>query len=258
MYRICCVLTFILLAACSREQMLQKFSTPQDQAEAKHYVELLRTRQFGEFRKVTNTAIPRENLFAELDAMAKRIPEGEPKSIKLVGAVRSTDNGETSVRTTLEYEFDGGWMLAVVKIEDPEGARRLIGFNIVPEKQSLEQANRFDFRGKGFAQYFVFCAAILGVTITVWALVLCARTRNLHRKWLWVLFILCGFCELAVNWSTGDWSFSPAAVQLFSASFVAPFYGAVTISTSLPLGAILFLWRRRRGSLTHVEATPST
>ena len=38
---------------------------------------------------------------------------------------------------------------------------------------------------------------------TLYALVLCIRTRNVKSKWLWILFILVGFGAVQANWTTG-------------------------------------------------------
>jgi hypothetical protein len=65
------------------------------------------------------------------------------------------------------------------------------------------------------------------------------------RKWLWVLFILLGLGKLAVNWSTGEWQVMPLAVQVFSASIFSSPYSPWILAVSFPLGAIVFLFRRR-------------
>ena len=65
------------------------------------------------------------------------------------------------------------------------------------------------------------------------------------RKWPWILFILFGFGNLAVNWSTGEFGFSTLAIQMFSASASATPHGPWIISISLPLGAVCFLIFRK-------------
>jgi hypothetical protein len=94
-------------------------------------------------------------------------------------------------------------------------------------------------------QYFVLALAVFFPLLTLYALVLCAKTPLPRRKWPWVLFILLGIGKLAVNWTTGSWGMTPVAVQLFSASATAPLYGQWTVAVSLPLGAIIFLVRRK-------------
>jgi asparagine N-glycosylation enzyme membrane subunit Stt3 len=67
-----------------------------------------------------------------------------------------------------------------------------------------------------------------------------------RRKWLWILFILFGFGKLSINWTTGQWGVMVLAAQLFSASAAAAYFGPWIVSVSLPVGAVLFLIKRRR------------
>ena len=88
--------------------------------------------------------------------------------------------------------------------------------------------------------------AIGALLITLYALVLCVKTKPLKRKWLWILFILVGFGQFVINWSTGEFQIAPLALQLFSASALASPYGPWIIAVSLPIGAALFIDRRRK------------
>ena len=101
-------------------------------------------------------------------------------------------------------------------------------------------------------QYGVLATAITMAIFTIVVLVACIRTKMKRRKWLWVLFILFGFGKLSVNWATGQWGVMLLAAQLFSASGTAAFFGPWIVSVSLPVGAVLFLIKRRR-----LEAGPA-
>ena len=136
--------------------------------------------------------------------------------------------------------------MANVAIKNRNGVKTIVGFHVYPEALALERQNAFTLVGKPASAYIVLCAALVAALFTVYTLVLCIRTRlRGRRKWLWVLFIVIGFGKFAVNWTTGQWSFSPASVLLFSASAFAPIYGPWTIVASVPLGAIVFLLRRK-------------
>jgi len=183
--------------------------------------------------------------------MADALPDGEPGSIKLVGAYRNTMNSFTGKGTTetvssvFEYTFGEKLFLFSMTIKDHDGVKTIVGFHVDPENQSLQQQHRFTLVGKSVFQYFVLATCIAGVTLTLYALVVCIRTKPLPRKWLWIVFIIFGLGKVAVNWSTGQWGVQPLSLQLFSASAFAPFYGPWTIAFSLPVGAIVFLARRR-------------
>jgi hypothetical protein len=81
--------------------------------------------------------------------------------------------------------------------------------------------------------------------VTIYALVTCVRTTVTPTKWLWILLILPGVGKVSVNWTTGDWQVMPLAIQLLSASALSSRYGPWVVAVSFPLGAILFLLRRR-------------
>ena len=65
------------------------------------------------------------------------------------------------------------------------------------------------------------------------------------RKWPWVLFILFGIGSLAVNWTTGETQVSALALRLFSISISGALYGPWVLAVSFPLGALVFLFRRK-------------
>jgi hypothetical protein len=65
------------------------------------------------------------------------------------------------------------------------------------------------------------------------------------RKWLWIIFILFGIGRITVNWTTNRWGFSPLSFLVFGSGAFAQPFGAWMISISFPLGAIVFLLRRK-------------
>jgi len=146
---------------------------------------------------------------------------------------------------SFQYEFSGKWLLLNVATLEKVNVTTIVGFNVYPQKASLEEQNRFELLGKSALQYATLALVVVLPLFTLLVLILCLRTRMSGRKWPWVLFIILGIGKLAVNWTTGEWNMSPASVQLFSASAFAPLYGPWTLAISLPVGAVAFLLRRR-------------
>ena len=153
--------------------------------------------------------------------------------------------GSTTVNTTFEYSYGNRWLLANVAVKEQNGVKTIVGFNVNPESQSLESLNRFTLAGKSPAQYLLLVAAAFAALLTLYALVACIRTKLPGKKWPWILFIIFGFGQVTVNWTTGQYSVVPIAVQLFSASAAAQFYGPWIIAVSAPIGAIAFLIYRK-------------
>ncbi|SFI48570.1 hypothetical protein SAMN04515618_1303 [Collimonas sp. OK307] len=243
---ISCFMMFFFLSACSQEDILQKFSSPEEQATAKAYIDRLRARDFGALENATDKSIRGPDIHDALIKMADLIPAREPMSIKLVGAQTFHMSGATRVNTTFEYDFGGAWLLMNVAIQEKNGEKTIVGFNVNPEPQSLESQNQFTLFGKGVAQYVILATAILVILLTTYSLVACIRSKLPGRKWPWILFIVFGFGKIAINWTTGQLSITPVFVQLFSASAAAQFYGPWIVSVSIPVGAISFLLYRMR------------
>ena len=113
-------------------------------------------------------------------------------------------------------------------------------------KQSLEEANRFTFEGKGPIHYIVFALTVAVPLFIVYALVLCFKTPIARRKWLWLLFVALGFFQLTLNWTDGAFGIQPISFALLGAGFVrAGPYMPFIFNVTIPIGAIVFLARRR-------------
>ena len=247
-------LLWVMLAGCNQADMIQKFASPADQALAKSYIDLLRQQRFEDIEKAADPSIAGPALHDTLVQMAAFIPAGEPSTIKLVGAHQLKADASSTVNLTFEYGFSGKWILTNVAVKDQAGKITIVGFSVVPQPTSLEEQNRFTLAGKTPFQYLVFALAILFPLLTLWALVVCVRSKLKGHKWPWVLFVLLGFGKLALNWTTGEWGFAPLSFQLFSAGVFAPLYGQWTIAIALPIGAITFLVLRKKLSVVAIES----
>jgi hypothetical protein len=235
------LLSLVVIEGCSRDQVLQKFSSPEDQATARGYIDRLRAHDFDEIEKAADKSIKSPALRATLEQMSRLIPTGEPTSVKVVGAQKFYASGATTVNTTFEFDIGGRWFLINLATKAKDGAKTIVGFRVLPEARSLDDQNRFGLSGKAPVQYTILGAAIAAALISLYALVLCIRTKLPGRKWPWVVFILLGIGKVWVNWNTGAWGAVPISVQLFSASAFSAMYGPWMVSASVPLGALAFL-----------------
>lgn len=236
-----------LLAGCDQASIVAKFASADEQALARSYIERLRARDFDAIEKFLDKGLAGPEVRGNLEKMAALFPAGEPRSVKLVGAYKHFQNESRILNTTFEYEFSEGWVLANVAIDEKNGAKSITGLNVYPRTQSLEQENQFTLIGKQPAQYLILAGAIGAALVSLFALVACIRTKPLRRKWLWILFIVLGVGQFAVNWTSGEWGIVPISVQLLGAGATAAPYGPWIVSCSIPLGAIVFLfWRRGR------------
>jgi hypothetical protein len=248
-----------LVVACSQEDWMRKIAPPEKQATARTYIEQLRNRDFHSIEKAADPSIAAEFGGGALDKMADIIPKGAPTSVKLVGANQfSSEKVGTTLNLTYEFQFGDKFLLINVARKTKDGVDTIIGLRVQPLSASLETLNRFTLSNKTALQYSVLGAAIAAALFTLYALVVCIRTKMERRKWLWILFILFGFGKIMVNWTTGQWDFTIFAAQLFSASAGAAFFGPWIVSVSLPVGAVLFLSRRKELGIAPAVADEST
>jgi hypothetical protein len=236
----------VALEACSQQNMLQKFASPAEQSAARHYIDLLRQGRIDVIEAAMDPAIGESSSHGTLVSMAALIPVGEPTSVALVGANRMKASGSETVNLTFEYNFSGKWILANVATKREGGPITIVGFHIYPQANSLEEQSKFALGGKSAFQYFVLGLAIVLPLFTLFALVICIKTKLKGRKWPWVLFVIFGIGKFALNWTTGQWGYSLLNIQLLSAGAFAPLYGQWTIFLSIPLGAVVFLMRRKQ------------
>jgi hypothetical protein len=234
------------LVACSQQDLLQKFASPAEQSTARHYIDLLRQERYEVVEAAMDPTIRGPSLHGTLVSMAALVPAGEPTSVTLIGANRMKAPGSETVNLTFEYNFSGKWLLANVATKRNGESTTLVGFHIYPQPNSLEQQNKFVLGGKSAFQYLVLGLAIILPLFTLLALVVCIKTKLKGRKWPWVIFVVFGIGKFALNWTTGQWGYSLLNIQLLSAGAFAPLYGQWTIFLSIPVGAIVFLMRRKQ------------
>ena len=183
---------------------------------------------------------------AALEKMAGAIPAGVARSKKVVGYQSLTFNGRHQVNATLEYEYASFLLFNAVVSTTADGAFLLKGLRVQPMQDSLERLNAFRLRGKSIAHYAVLALAPAVALFILTVLVVCIRTKIPRRKWLWVLFILFGLGKLQLNWTTGQTALRPISFQLMGAGAAAAGpYAPWILSVSFPLGAVVFLARRR-------------
>ncbi len=203
------ILALFTLLGCSQDDLIHKFSSPDDQATAKNHIDLLRAGNFQKIEEALDPSIRTADIRDTLVKMAALMPKQEPISAKVVGAHTFSSSSEKTVNTTFEYGFGDKWLLVNVAVRERQGTKAVVGFNVSPMAQSLEELHRFTLTGKGTLQYLVLVVALAAAALTFYALVICAKTEFPKRKWLWILFILMGFGTLAINWTPGEWSVTP-------------------------------------------------
>jgi len=240
------LLLAFFITGCSQANLIKKFTSPQDESTARHYVDLLRQGRYKEIEAQADPGIQGPEMADQLAAMAALFPSGEPISVKVVGV--NSFHGPAVARTniTLEYEFPGKWLLANVVTQKESTVTSLYGFHVTPIADSLEKINGFTLSGKSAPQYVVLLLAFVAVALSLYAFVVCLRTKMGKGKWVWSIICLIGVGQLGINWTTGQAGFTPLSIHLPPAGAHAAFYGPWIVYVALPVGAVLFLMLRDR------------
>lgn len=245
-YCLIVVLICLALNGCDKASLMNKMTSPEDKSTAISYIEMLRQNKFDQIENDLDSSIKSPDIRATLVKMANLIPATNPESVRVVGSQIMNGPSMHTANITFEYKFSEKWLLINVAIQKKKGVSTILGFNVNPIPSSLEHMNRFTLAGKGTIHYLMLGLVFLAPLFTLYALVLCIRAKLAKNKWLWIIFIVFGIAKFSLNWTTGQWLITPLAVQFFSAGAFAPAYGPWTLSVSLPLGAIIFLFVRRR------------
>lgn len=243
----CWVLFLLILTSCSQKEFFDKF-VPHDAVDfAKQYLTLFRTRDYDTIEKQLDPTIRTPGLRGALEKMAGLVPSDEPESIKVVGSRTFSSSQTWQANLSFEYQYPKQWLLVSIVLERKGETFIVKGVNIQPLRASLEEINRFTWTGKTAICYVILALSILVPIFSLAVLVLCIRTKIPKYKWLWGIFILLGFFQVYVDWTSCQVRLNPCSFQLLGTSFWrgSP-YSSWIIGVSIPVGAILFLIRRKK------------
>lgn len=255
--RVVLVLACLGIASCDQQKLIDRFTPKAEAAVAKAAIDDLR---HGNIDAVEAKLVPDEKDDPATDAKLRQLvayfPSVDPVSMTTVGARINDVNGVRHVQLTYEYRFDKAWVVTEIALVK-SGDRILIeGIHLNRNEQSLAGMNAFSLHGKGMA-----CWLMAGLTFAlplfcIFVFVLCLRTPMRGRKWLWAVFTLLGVGTVHLVWTTGEFSISLLSVELLSASAMQMGSGPWTLGVSFPLGAVIFLARRRELMRRAAAATP--
>jgi hypothetical protein len=176
---------------------------------------------------------------------------GQYKSIKMVGGNVLNYDGQLSYSLSYELEYASKWALFSIDFKGGNNKFEVRRYNVAPLSDSLEHSTRFTFEGKGIVHYLFLVFMLIEFLFIIYVAVNCLRTQ-MKKKVLWVLFILCGICSISFNWESGYVSVQPLSIQfMFGISaFKMGLYAPWIMTFSIPLGAILFLIKRKKLDLS--------
>ena len=226
--------------------MFQKFISQEEAAEGQKVIAQVAAGDFTSIEGRLDASLRTPDARDKFNQLADYIPKGQPKSITTIGA--HTFKGETDTRydLTYEYQYEKTWMLATVVLHRKANQLLIEGFHVNLTPQSQKSLNAFNLSEKGPLHFAVLGLAVLIPLFIVATLVVCYRTTIPKRKWLWYLFVGIGLVQFSLNWTTGALNIQPFSFLLLGAGFTqAGPYAPLLLTFGLPVGAVVFLARRR-------------
>lgn len=240
------LLLVMALAACDESAMMAKWVPHDEDVAARGYLDAMRKRDFDAIEKDIDPSQKGPTIHATLEKMADLMAGPEPISVKVVGSNTLQNSDSTTTDLTYEFEFPGKWIRASVITRKTGTVSTIVGVNVAPLSDSIENLNRFTLEGKTSLQYIMLSLGIVAVLFSLVVLVICARTKLKGRKWPWILFIIVSIGNFTVNWTTAQMAVNPLAIHLFSLGAHTAPYAPWIVTVSIPLGAITFLIMRRK------------
>lgn len=243
-----------------RASLLKKFTPQEDVSLALDSVDLLRQGRLDRVEQMLDPSVRDSGTHEALTEMHNMFPTEDASGVKPVeeGFVRGPNGSTTNI--TLEYEFlpqvkptSGStellprrWLLTQVVIQTSAGGKTIRGLHAMPIARSYEEMNEFTLADKGISQYAALLLVIGVSTFTLYVFVLCVRAKVGKQKWLWLILVLIGLIRVTVNWTTGQWFFTPLTIQIPPVEALAALYGPWMFQICAPLGALAFLVYRPR------------
>ena len=240
------LVVLLSLCGCDQRAIFEKFVPQEETALTKELIAKLAARDLDAVEGALEPSLRTPEARQKLEEIARLLPPGAPKTVEVVGATTRQMPSATTYDLTLEYQYASSWVLANAVLVRNDGKVTVQRIHLLPRSQSMEAENRFTFEGKGALHYVVVAMAIAIPLLIVYAAVVCLMSKIPRGKWLWVLFIVVGLAQLQLNWTTGAWEIRPLQVSLLGAGYtrLGP-VGPYILQIALPVGAIVFLTRRR-------------
>jgi hypothetical protein len=255
----------LLVGSSCGPRPIDRFVPKAEDAFGRRVLEQLQRGELDSVLPLVNPDLgPADSIRAGLRTVAETFPAGPPATLHVIGVYTSSyanvgnTGHESGTRVILiyEFEFPNHWLVANILIRNIAGKLIIDGVHAQPTADSQEHLNAFSLRGKSPGHYVMLGATLAVPVFILVVLLILRRTKVPRRKWAWVLGVLFGFGGTSFNWTTGQAWFTPLQFLLLGASWFQTPYGPVTLSVAIPIGAIVFLWKRHEWRLAKLQQPP--
>jgi hypothetical protein len=214
---------------------------------ALQYFSWIKARDWQRVKAASDQSLQNPSAQRTFEKMADILPPAEPTAIHLIGKswVKSSSKPERH-DITLEYLYPGKPLVANIVMDQTASGFVVMGAHFTPVSQPLEQYYVFRAAGQSRTHYTVAAVAALLIIVNAYALARCIMMPGLRRRWLWIIFVLLGWGTIGFNWTEATFGISPLFVGVPVVRVAQSAYQPLVIGLSLPLGALIFVFRRRQ------------
>jgi hypothetical protein len=242
-------LMMLILSACSTSAVIETQLTPQERTLIRGAIEDISRGDGPALAKKVPPELTAK-IAPALPQMQRALPSG-PLEISLDNMDWRSINGTRSAHAVYQVHGQSGWALVEATTQSGGRTTTLTGIFVQKTATSPRELNGFSLARAGPSQWAIMATIVAAVAVTVAGLIRIWRSGLFGRRWLWTIGALIGVTTLKLNWSTGATLFQPISFQLFSVSVSKqPIYAPWILSVSLPLVALIALFRRRRPKST--------
>lgn len=247
MRRFVYILTIIsvFFCSCDRRKIAEKFVPVEEKQVAEKYVKALLDNDFDKIINDLSPEVRTPEVRSKFEEMTGFFPDAEPIGVTLVGFQSFYSQNRNTFDFEFQYEYTDRWILVGITLEKKANVYEVLGVHVTPLEDSLQNINAFSFKKAKAIHYFFLMVCIFVPVFSIFTLIKCARTRPMKRKWLWIIFILFGFVQFKLNWTTGQVGVVPLSFLLLGTSAFSPgICGPWILSFAIPVGAIIFLIKK--------------
>lgn len=235
---------FLIVSGCNFNPFFQDDLPKEDKLFAENYIDILQSNDINKARSYFLDDLSNSNT-EWLDTIVVIINQEKIKNKKLV--YQKIINNINPYRSTLSYEleYSNYHVLIELTIEKIDDNYKIAGLYYYPMSGTFEELTTFKISSKPFTHYLMLIFSAIVLIVIVYALIVCAR-EPIKNKWLWIIFILIGISKISFVWSSGTFDFQLLSFQLLGIGVIKYHpYGSWILSASIPIGAIVFIFKRK-------------
>jgi len=238
-----CALTLLCGCRIDTSKHLKKALHPDDDVFAREYIMLVKERNYEKAYALLDPEMAKrmnESLFNEVSDL---LDKGEIIDVENVAISTFTSSNGDIRKSKLTYQlsFKDSFQLFIIKIETVGTKMRVKGLSGYPIAKPLRELYAFSFKDKKMMHYIFLFLLFAIPAMVIYSIVLCFK-MNLKRKWLWIIFSLCGVLHINFDWVNGIVNI-PYIISLHIPVVLVYKIGLNpwTISLSIPVGAAVII-----------------